>query len=198
MDDNNKLEAKISEFKKPGMLQSFISRFQKLPPKAKQQMFIRYIFIVLAVAIAGVLIVQNQMNNSRLVAMGEVVDGLSPTQKAQYYSDNGEYKLAQKIWQDELVKAKDTPNKLRIYFMQSSIAVKFENYQDAKKYADKALKLAPKSDLTYVVLAQLAQAQGDKASAKKYWQQAIKFIDPKDPASDLIQDEYQYKLDALK
>ncbi len=198
MDDNNKLEAKVSEFKKPGVWLSFKTRFAKASPKAKQQMIIRYIVIVLAVAIAGALIVQNQMNNSRLVAMGEVVDGLSPTQKAQYYSDNGEYKLAQKIWQDELVKAKDTPNKLRIYFMQSSIAVKFENYQDAKKYADKALKLAPKSDLTYVVLAQLAQAQGDKASAKKYWQQAIKFIDPKDPASDLIQDEYQYKLDALK
>ncbi len=198
MDDTKKLATKISEFKKPGVGQSFVARFDKLSPKAKQQMIIRYLVIILIVSVVGGLIWQHQKNNSRLAAMSYAVDGLSPSQKSQYYSSNGEYKLAEKVWQDQLAKTSDTPTQLSIYYMQSSVALKFKKYTDAQKYATQALKLAPTSSTAYVSLAQLAQAQGDKTSAKIFWQQAIKNIDPKNPASNLIKIDYQASLDALK
>ncbi len=198
MDDNKQPVAIVSKLKKPNFWQFFSTFYSGLSFREKKRKTTKLLIVILIFVSVGGLVWQGYKNNSRLEAMSYAVEGLSPTQKAQYYSDNGEYKIAQKIWQDELEKAKDTPTKLRIYFMQSAIAVKFENYQDAKKYADKALKLAPKSNLTYAALAQLAQAQGDKASAKKYWQQAIKFIDPKNPAINLIQEDYQANLDALK
>jgi len=198
MDDNNKLATKISKFKKPGIWLSFRARVDKLSPKAKQQRIIRYLIVILIVVLAGGLVWQHQRDNSRLAAMNYVVDGLSLNQKSQYFASNGEYNLAEKIWQDELTKTTDTPTKLSIYYMQSSIALKLKKYNDAQKYADQSLKLAPTSSTTYVTLAELSQAQGDKILAKNYWLQAIKFIDPKNPASNLIQRDYQSSLDALK
>lgn len=198
MEDDKQPVAIVSKLKKPNIGQFFSTFYSGLSSKEKKRKTIKLLIIVLIFVSAGGLVWQAQKNSSRLAAMSYAVEGLSPTQKAQYYSDNGEYKLAEKIWQDELSKATDTPTKLNIYYMQSAIAVKFKNYKDAKIYADKALKLAPKSNITYVALARLAQAQGDKASAKKYWQQAIKFIDPKNPAINLIQEDYQASLDALK
>lgn len=198
MEDNKQPVATVSKLKKPSIGQFFSTFYSGLSPKEKKRKTIKLLIIVLIFVSAGGLVWQGHKENLRLAAMSYAVDGLSPTQKAQYYSDNGEYKIAQKIWQDQLAKTTDTPTKLSIYYMQSAIAVKFKNYKDAKKYADKALNLAPKSNITYVALAQLAQAQGDKVSAKKYWQQAIKFIDPKNPVAGLIERDYQTSLDALK
>lgn len=198
MEDNKQPVAIVSKIKKPSIGQFFSTFYSGLSLKQKKRKTIKLLIIVLIFVSAGGLAWQGYKNNSRLAAMSYAVDGLSTTQKAQYFSDNGEYKIAEKIWQDQLAKTKDTPTKLTIYYMQSVIAEKFKKYNDAKKYADQALKLAPKSSTTYVILAQLAQVQGDKASAKKYWQQAIKFIDPKNPASNLIQEDYQASLDALK
>lgn len=198
MEDNTQPVAIVSKLKKPSIGQFFSTFYSGLTPKEKKRKTTKLLIVILIFVSVGGLIWQGYKNNSRLEAMSYAVEGLSPTQKAQYYSDMGEYKIAEKIWQDELAKTTDTPTKLNIYYMQSAIAVKFKNYKDAKIYADKALKLAPKSNITYVALARLAQAQGDKVSAKKYWQQAIKFIDPKNPAINLIQEDYQASLDALK
>ena len=198
MDDKNKLAAKVSDFKKPKLWQSLIMRFGKLSPRAKRQMATRYLVIVLVILVGGGLIWQHQKNNSRLAAMAAVVEGLTPTQKSQYYASNGEYKLAEKVWQDQLILTKDTPTKLSIYFTQSSIAIKFKKYNDAQKYANESLNLAPQSSATYVTLAYLAQALGDKISAKKDWQLAIKNIDPKTPGINIIQQDYQSNLDSLK
>jgi len=198
MDDKNKSAAKVSDFKKPELWQSFIMRFGKLSPKAKRLMATRYLVVVLIILVGGGLIWQHQKNNSRLAAMSAVVEGMSPNQASQYLASIGEYKFAQKIWQNLLTVTNDTPTKINIYNLQTSLAIKFKKYNDAQKYADQSYKVAPDYSVTYVTMAYLAQAQGDKASAKKDWQLAIKFIDPNNPGSNIIQYDYQSSLDALK
>lgn len=198
MDDKKQPVAKIGGSGKFNLRQFFKVYFAKASLKYSKRKIIKIATIALLILVVGGFVWQYQQRNARLAAMSSVVEGLAPAQQAQYYSDQGEYKIAEKIWQDQMAKTTDTPTKLNIYYMQSAIAVKFKNYKDAKKYADEALTLAPKSSAPYVALAQLAQAQGDKVTARQNWQQAIKFIDPKNPASNLIQRDYQSSLDALK
>ena len=201
MDDKKQPANTIIRSDEPITRHFFGARFAKISLRGKKRTVISLIAIVLIVATAIGLVGQYKKYNARnqqLVVMSNVVEGLSTSQKAQYYSDQGEYAMAEKIWQDQLAKTTDTPTKLNIDYIQSAIAVKFKNYKDAKKYADKALTLAPKSSTPYVALAHLAQAQGDKVLARQYWQQAIKFIDQNAPASNQILRDYQAGLDELK
>ena len=69
---------------------------------------------------------------------------------------------------NEVNKKIDAVNKNTLFSIIRTTPFNEKKYNDAKMYADKALKLAPKSSTAYVTLAYLAQAQGDKASAKKY------------------------------
>ncbi|HSX36507.1 MAG TPA: tetratricopeptide repeat protein [Patescibacteria group bacterium] len=123
---------------------------------------------------------------------------LTPSQQAQYLSDAGDYRNAEKVWDKELLKAKDTQSKLDIYAYQAAIATKTQHYEDAKKYAEKALELSPNSDIPHVSLAELAQAQGDKVTAKKEWQLAIEHLDKNRPGYNLILRDYTASLGALK
>lgn len=204
MDDDKKPVAASVMRDRPGIWQLFSAPYIRavaVIKKDKKRYAIGLVAFVLVAAVIGGLLWWNHrqtVRNQHLAYMSSFVDGLAPAQKAQYYSDQGEYKIAEKIWQDELSKTTDTPTKLSLYFLQSALAVKFKNYNDAKKYATEALVLSPKSSTPYVSLAQMAQAQGDKAAARQYWQQAINLIDPNDPAANLIKIDYQYNLDKLK
>lgn len=123
---------------------------------------------------------------------------LTPLQQAQYLSDVGDYKNAEKVWDKELAKAKDTQAKINIYAQQVATAAKFGQDNDAKSYADKAFKLSPNASVIYAALAQAAQTQGDKASAKKYWQQAIAKLDKNIPGYNVVLRDYENSLAALK
>ncbi len=157
----------------------------------------RKIFIALALIIillvAGILIYIYRPGREPAIPTN-----ITPTQKAQYLADQGEYDAAQAAWQRQLAGAGDQQTTLGIYYQQSALALKFKRYDDAKKYAEQAKTLAPKSPTPYVALAQLAQAQGDKSAARQYWQQAIAQLDPASPTYNLIKRDYQSSLDSLK
>lgn len=200
MGDNKQPHSEVVTSAKPSKKLKF-----KLPklPVLKNDKHLRTNLITAVLILVGVTSLaswshQQALRSAKLDFMSSVVAGLSPAQKAQYYSDQGEYKLAEKIWNDELSKTKDTQSKLDIYFQQSAIATKYKKYNDAQKYADQAVSLAPKSSDSYVTMALLAKAQGDITSAKKYWQQAIDLLDKNRPGYSLILKDYQASLDALK
>lgn len=141
---------------------------------------------------------QERRKSSNAAVDKKLLANLSPSQKAEYLASQGDYAGAEQAWQDQLAKAKTTQDKLGIYYQQSALAVSFKHYDDAKKYAKEAKKLSPDSPTPYVALAQIAQAQGDKVSAQKYWQEAIDHLDHNDPAYNLKKHDYQSSLDSLK
>ena len=140
----------------------------------------------------------SDLRQTKLKAMSQTVQGILPIQKSQYYSDQGEYALAEKVWAGELAKAKDTQTKISIYFSQSAIATKFKEYPDAKNYANQALALDVKSSVAYSSLAYIAEAQGDTSSAKTYWSKAIANLNASVPGYNLTKYDYQTNLDKLK
>lgn len=119
-------------------------------------------------------------------------------QQAQYYADEGQYQSAEQSWQKKLTGTSDASDKVAIYYQQSTLAVQFKKYADAKKYADEALSLAPNSPEPYVALAQLAEAQNNTPLAKQYWQQAINHVNMNVPGWNMVKSDYQSHLDALK
>ena len=119
---------------------------------------------------------------------------LTPLQKAQYFGDVGDYKAAQGVWKGQLKGAKTTADKVGVYYQQSALALKTKHYEDAKKYAEQAKKLAPHSNVPYAALAELAEAQGDKKTAKTNWQLAIDNLDPNTPGANLILLGYKARL----
>lgn len=122
----------------------------------------------------------------------------TPMQKAEYYEATGNYKAAEKVWDTDLASTKDVQSKVAIYYQQSALATNTQHYKDAKTYAEKAQKLAPNSSVPYVALAELAQAQGDKATARKDWQQAIAHVDPNAPGANLLLRDYKVKLESVR
>ena len=122
----------------------------------------------------------------------------APDQQAQYYADQGQYESAEQSWQDQLASAKTTDDKVAIYYQQATVAIRFKQYGDAKKYADSIKEVAPDAPDSYVVLAQLAKAQGNIPQAKQYWQQAINHINADTPADKMIRSDYINQMDALK
>lgn len=124
--------------------------------------------------------------------------GTTPDQQAQYYADEGQYQDAEKSWNAQLAGATDTSAKIAIYYQQAAVAIQFKKYGDAKNYADDIKQLSPDAPDSYVVLAQLAQAQNNIPQAKQYWQQAIDHVNPNTPGSTMIKSDYTNQRDALK
>jgi len=134
----------------------------------------------------------------QLASKGITYSKLAPTQKSQYLVDKGAYKAAEQVWQNQLLQTTDSKAKVTILCQQSAVALQFKDYAAAQKYADAAKKILPNADSPYVALAQLAQAKGDKAAAKQYWQQAIANIDPDADGANLMKSDRQQALDDLK
>lgn len=124
--------------------------------------------------------------------------GFSTAQKVQYFKDRNDYEAANKVLQNDLTKTSDSKAQASLYAQLAALAVRSKDYKNAHTYADKIAKLIPNAPMPYVVQAQLAEAEGNKTAAKKYWQQAIAHIDPKADAANLIKLDYQRELDALK
>lgn len=123
---------------------------------------------------------------------------LLPAQQAQVLRDKGDYSAAEQVWQKQLDQTQDTPGKLSIYYQMAQVALKFKRYDDATNYAAKAMLLDSKSYVPYAAYASIAEAKGDKASAKQYLEQAIAHIDPNLDGANLITRDYQAQLDSLK
>ena len=121
----------------------------------------------------------------------------STEQKYHYLANQGNYGAAEGVLSGALKTAKTKEDKANIYFEQSGVAIQFKHYEDAKKYADKALEVDPGYSDAYAAEAFVATAQGDKTAAKKYWQQAIAHLDPNRPAANIIKRDYQTNLDSL-
>lgn len=176
-------------------------------PDRKQLLLIAVgVVVIAAIVVVVVLLTRPTPLESKQVAKlkqtlaskGVKFASLSPDQQAQYLADNGQYAAAQETYQNEYNSAKNDKTRLNILFQQAMLAAKARHYKEANNYAAKAKQLAPNSSTTYVALAQIAQTEGDKNSAKNYWQQAISKLDPKNPAYSLIKRDYQSSLEALK
>lgn len=177
-------------------------RLPKLP-NLRNNKQLRTNLIVLVLILAGLTGLaswshQQALRTAKLDAMSKVVNGLNPSQQALYYGDQGEYKIAQNLLMGELAKAKDTGSKVIVYSRLSTLAIKFQKYNDAKKYVDQAELLAPKSTAPYIAKSQLSEAQGDIASAKKYLQQAIDLLDKTSAGYNFELRDLKNSLDSLK
>ena len=123
---------------------------------------------------------------------------LTLNQQAQYLADHNQYQPAIQIYQQELASAKDTTTKLNTYFYMSALAMRFKDYGNAILYANEAKLIDSKSTTAYVALAQIYTAEGNKTSAKQYWQQAINHLDPNQPGYNLIKLDYENSIASLK
>jgi tetratricopeptide (TPR) repeat protein len=123
---------------------------------------------------------------------------LSVAQRAFYQADKGNYTAAKDLWEDQLGKVTTVKEKLNIYYQQSALGLRFKHYDEAKEFAEKAMKLSPNSPTAYVALAHIAEAEDNKDQAKSYWEKAIAHLSPSTPGYDLIKRDYQASLDALE
>lgn len=167
-------------------------------------------FAILLCAVAvGVVwhFVKNNSNNSQTATTQNApttpakpkvdVSSLNPEEKYHYLASQGDYTAAEQALESQLASAKGTQAKLEVYSQQSMVALQFKRYDDAKKYADQALQLDPNSDIPYTTLAYWAQAKGDTAAAKNYWQQAITKLDTTAPQYELVKRQYQSDIQEL-
>jgi tetratricopeptide (TPR) repeat protein len=134
-----------------------------------------------------------------VTSIGERFPGqqLTAYQEYQVLANQGKYASAEQVLDQQLTKTTNASDKISIYYEQFSLALEFKYYNDAQKYADEAKKLSPNSPVAYSASAQLASAQGNTTTAKQYWEQAIKNLNPDQTGYNLIKQEYQASLDAL-
>lgn len=162
--------------------------------------FIFITILLVAGIIIGVLYNNHKKNlsiNNNIKLPITFAIGTTSSQKAIYYEDHGSYKQAIEQYNSQLAGA-NTQTKIGIYYLMSSLATKFKNYSDAKNYALQISKLDPNSATTYVALANMATAQGNKSQASVYWTQAISKLDPNSPMYNIQKSEYQSNQAALK
>jgi len=103
----------------------------------------------------------------------------------------------QKQYDAALEQVSDPAQQASIYDQKASDALDVNDYTNAMTYAKKAESLAPAPRTAYMI-ALVAQANGDKTTAKKYLQTAIDRVDKNDPASKFQIQSYQHLLQELK
>ncbi len=123
---------------------------------------------------------------------------LTPGEQANYLANHNHYQAAVQVWQQQLAHTTNITSKINIYFMLSSLALKFKKYTDAILYANEAKILDTSSPAPYVALAQVAEAESKFSLAKQYLQQAISHLNPNQPGYNLIKADYQSEITSLK
>ena len=173
----------------------FSKRFNNRQLKKR---LIYVIIIVMTLIGIGYFNHKHVVHQDKLNHMAKISKSYNSIQRAKYYSEQGEYKLAESILDSEISKAKDVHSKIAIYIEQSNISISYKKYNDAKKYLDKVVALSPKSIETYSAQSYLALSQGDKVTARKYIQLAIDSVDENSPGYNMTIYDLKTSLDTIK
>jgi len=116
-------------------------------------------------------------------------DGYSVSQLANQEAAKGNYSAGQKIIDQELDSTIDEKDKASLYVEKSLLALNNQKYDDADTFAKQAEDIA-KSKLTSRLIAQIAEADGDKAKAIEYYQVTIDRYTDSEKASDELAPDY--------
>ncbi len=163
----------------------------------KPASLISIVVVLIVLITAGIYFMQRSRSTSPKVTYN-IPANLTPNQKALYLANSNQYQAAMQVYKQELTDTNSSSSKLNIYFMMSALALRFNDYSNARLYANEAKLLVPKSSDPYVSLAQLATAEGNASAAKQYWQEAINNLDPNQPGYNLIKEDYQRSMAELK
>lgn len=150
-------------------------------------------FIILFGVIYGLRITTNDQR--KIDAVPKYMD---TQQKVEYLSDKGEYSAALKVLTIRYNEAKSLTDKQSILYRQTALAIKFKEFEDAQAFIESSIELLPNTSTPYVSSAQLAEANGKKAEAIKYWEIAIRNLDKNSPSYNLVKRDYESSRDSLK
>ena len=78
----------------------------------------------------------------------------------------------------DYVESCDNRDKARIYANYANTLIQNKRYPEAKHFLEEAVKMRPKAN-EYVMLGKIAKQEGDTIGARKNWEKAITFGEPK-------------------
>ena len=163
--------------------------------KSKHLKIILTVVVVLLIALGTFLYLHLHKTTQSHIYMPA---NMTLTQKAIYLSEHNQYAEAQQVWQQQLTSTSNTQTKLGILYQLSALALEYNHYSVALKYANEADRLSPNSPAPFVAYAQLATQQRNYAAAKQYWQDAIDRLNPNTSYYNITKYEYQSAMDSLQ
>ncbi len=121
----------------------------------------------------------------------------SVSELANQTAAKGDYDGGQKIIDQEINNTVNDGDKVTLYIDKSILALNNQKYEDAYAFAQKAEDIA-KSKLTGRLIAQIAEASGDKAKAIEYYGLTVSRYSEEEKNSDELALAYFEDLQKIK
>lgn len=162
------------------------------PAHKKFSFFKKIIVVVVALAVIGCGLflyfkIYHQQTDTNTVQQIPSADNfdtrLTTVEEASQIATNGNYAAGQKVLDDDFAGKTDETSTVDYYVDKAILAVNNKYYDEALGFAKQANDIA-KSRLTSRILAQIAEAKGDKAKAIEYYQLTISRYSENDKLSD--------------
>jgi tetratricopeptide (TPR) repeat protein len=159
--------------------------------------------VVVAVAVATYGLIRHFTQNdtpatktTQLAQQSKKQKPLTPQQQAEQDVYNGNFSVAQKVFDTELSKATDKKAQSDLYLSKATVAVSAQDYAQARTYAEKADTLNHTSNTT-LLLGNIAEAQGDKTAATGYYKAALSLLNKQSATYGYMANQIQAKIDEV-
>lgn len=104
---------------------------------------------------------------------------LTTYEKADIVAANGNYDEAQRLLETELNTKSTTADQVTVYLDMSSLALNSNKLDESLAFAQKAEQLSP-SRISASMIAQIAEAKGDKVLALQYYKLVLERFTPEE------------------
>ena len=123
----------------------------------------------------------------------KINNSLPASQQAEQQMYNGNYDAAQELLKAEVAKTTDLASQTKLYAQLATNGINSKQFADARMYALEAERLKPTPG-TAQLIGYVAEKAGDKSTARKYYELALRRLDKNDPAYAISAGDYESAL----